>query len=144
MLPGTVASPKRSTGSAAAASSNTRPTHAGAAPLKSSASASASASAGSGAAGIGASHGGSIEDRLWVDKYKPAHINEIIGSADIAKRLVQWLRQWDAMHIKKTVKVPFSKENPGAKAVLLSGPPGIGKVCDDDDDSLVLLCIVLI
>jgi Holliday junction DNA helicase RuvB P-loop domain len=24
-------------------------------------------------------------------------------------------------------KVPFAKENPGAKAVLLSGPPGIGK-----------------
>jgi replication factor C subunit 1 len=24
-------------------------------------------------------------------------------------------------------KPPYSKENPGAKAVLLSGPPGIGK-----------------
>jgi replication factor C subunit 1 len=24
-------------------------------------------------------------------------------------------------------RVPFTKENPGAKAALLSGPPGIGK-----------------
>jgi replication-associated recombination protein RarA len=31
------------------------------------------------------------------------------------------------VHLKKTEKVPFSKENPGARAALLSGPPGIGK-----------------
>jgi DNA polymerase III delta prime subunit len=31
------------------------------------------------------------------------------------------------VHRKKTMKIPYSKENPGAKAVLLSGPPGIGK-----------------
>ena len=40
----------------------------------------------------------------------------------------EWLSKWDAMHLHKTLKIPFgSKENPGAKAVLLSGPPGIGK-----------------
>jgi hypothetical protein len=37
------------------------------------------------------------------------------------------LFRWDAVHLKKTEKVPFSKENPGARAALLSGPPGIGK-----------------
>jgi hypothetical protein len=31
------------------------------------------------------------------------------------------------VHLKKTEKIPFSKENPGARAALLSGPPGIGK-----------------
>ena len=31
------------------------------------------------------------------------------------------------MHVKKSLKVPFMKDNPGAKAILLSGPPGIGK-----------------
>jgi replication factor C subunit 1 len=77
---------------------------------------------------VNASQGGTIEDRLWVDKYKPTKIDDIIGSADVAKRLVLWLRQWDAAHNKKTIKIPFSKENPGAKAALLSGPPGIGKV----------------
>ena len=30
-------------------------------------------------------------------------------------------------NVKQTAKVPFNKENPGAKAALLSGPPGIGK-----------------
>jgi hypothetical protein len=37
------------------------------------------------------------------------------------------LCRWDAVHLKKTEKIPFSKENPGARAALLSGPPGIGK-----------------
>ena len=32
--------------------------------------------------------------------------------------------RWDAVHIKKSQKVGFTKENPGAKAVLISGPPG--------------------
>ena len=32
------------------------------------------------------------------------------------------------MHIKKTLTIPYGqKENPGAKAALISGPPGIGK-----------------
>lgn len=44
------------------------------------------------------------------------------------KRLGDWLQRWDAVHLKKTTKPPpYSKENPGAKAALLSGPPGIGK-----------------
>jgi replication factor C subunit 1 len=51
----------------------------------------------------------------------------VIGSTETAKKLVEWLNRWDAVHLKKTQKVSFSKENPGAKAVLLSGPPGIGK-----------------
>jgi replication factor C subunit 1 len=35
---------------------------------------------------------------------------------------------WEGRHLTKKLKPPpFSKENPGAKAVLLSGPPGIGK-----------------
>ena len=32
--------------------------------------------------------------------------------------------RWDAVHIKKSQKVAFTKENPGARAVLISGPPG--------------------
>ena len=32
--------------------------------------------------------------------------------------------RWDAVHIKKSQRVGFTKENPGAKAVLISGPPG--------------------
>ena len=64
---------------------------------------------------------------LWVDRYKPQTPNDLIGHAEIVRKLQDWLRNWDAVHIKKSMKVAFSKENPGAKAVLLSGPPGIGK-----------------
>jgi replication factor C subunit 1 len=42
-------------------------------------------------------------------------------------KLKEWLSKWNMYHIKKTSKPVFSKENPGAKAVLISGPPGIGK-----------------
>jgi replication factor C subunit 1 len=100
----------------------------------SSSSSSSSASASSSSikpSGLGSSatvqNGGDIEDRLWVDKYKPARFDEVIGSTETAKKLVEWLNRWDAVHLKKNQKVTFSKENPGAKAVLLSGPPGIGK-----------------
>jgi len=30
------------------------------------------------------------------------------------------------VHVTSTLKIPYSKENFGAKAALLSGPPGIG------------------
>ena len=52
---------------------------------------------------------------------------EIIGHEASYKSLAAWLQRWNEVHLTKTKKVPFSKENPGAKAVLLSGPPGIGK-----------------
>ena len=67
-----------------------------------------------------------MEDQLWVDKYKPSSLNDVIGSSDTVKKLTDWLRRWNDMHVTKTFKPPFMKENPGAKAALLSGPPGIG------------------
>ncbi len=66
-------------------------------------------------------------DMLWVDKYKPSSIKEIIGSAETVKKMHNWLSKWSEVHVKKTLKISFVKENPGAKAILLSGPPGIGK-----------------
>jgi replication factor C subunit 1 len=64
---------------------------------------------------------------LWVDKYKPQSHADLIGSGELVRKLGAWLSQWEAVHLRHSVKVPFSKENPGARAVLLSGPPGIGK-----------------
>lgn len=72
----------------------------------------------------------SVNDMLWTDKYKPKHLEDMIGNVELGKRLKQWLVDWDAVHVKGTKKVPFSTklaENRGAKTVLLSGPPGIGK-----------------
>lgn len=65
---------------------------------------------------------------LWVDKYRPSNPQDLVGHGDLVRRLSEWLRTWEGVHITKRLPKPaFSKENPGAKAVLISGPPGIGK-----------------
>ena len=43
------------------------------------------------------------------------------------KNLDKWLKEWDDVHLSKRIKIPYEKSNPGARAALLSGPPGIGK-----------------
>jgi len=55
---------------------------------------------------------------LWVDKYKPKDVSEIIGHKTNLDRIRSWLRDWKSGAI-------FKKDSP--KALLLSGPPGIGK-----------------
>jgi hypothetical protein len=63
---------------------------------------------------------------LWTSKYAPQHMHELIGGGALAQKLGHWLQTWDDVHRHKTKQVPFSngKENLGAKAALLSGPPG--------------------
>ena len=50
---------------------------------------------------------------LWVDKYEPRSIKEIVGNGSAVGRLVDWLKKWN------------SGTTP--RACLLSGPPGVGK-----------------
>lgn len=69
----------------------------------------------------------STEGMLWADKYAPATIQDLVGAPTIVNSLRKWLTNWDQVHLAKTIKVPFEKKKPGARAVLLSGPPGIGK-----------------
>ena len=54
-------------------------------------------------------------------------MSELIGNLSIAKDLRGWLVNWTKVHIKGKSKPVWNKKNPGARAVLLSGPPGIGK-----------------
>ncbi|KDO22543.1 hypothetical protein SPRG_11725 [Saprolegnia parasitica CBS 223.65] len=71
-----------------------------------------------------------ISERAERMTHKPKSMADIIGNGELAKRLIQWLRDFDAVHVKGTKKVPYNPkmtENMGAKTVLLSGPPGIGK-----------------
>ncbi|RZF43766.1 hypothetical protein LSTR_LSTR009189 [Laodelphax striatellus] len=73
--------------------------------------------------------------QLWVDKYKPASMKQLIGQQgekSVAKKLTHWLSRWHANHSgnKKLQRPsPWAKDDDGAffKAALLSGPPGIGK-----------------
>lgn len=50
---------------------------------------------------------------LWVDRYRPKTLKDVIGHATLVKDLQTWLVKW------RTGSVP--------KAALLTGPPGIGK-----------------
>lgn len=47
---------------------------------------------------------------LWTEKYKPKKISEIVGQDKVIKEVIRWLNEW----------------KPG-KALLLTGPPGVGK-----------------
>ncbi|KAL7066728.1 putative replication factor C subunit protein [Cryptosporidium serpentis] len=78
------------------------------------------------------------EDKLWTDKYKPSNIDEVLGNSEVIRKLVTWLNDWRSVIIegkkKNPSKATFSPgsrfpqiENINARAVLLSGPPGIGK-----------------
>jgi len=57
--------------------------------------------------------------QLWADKYKPSQISELIGNGKCVADLRRWLHEWqnNLANKKKTM----------CKAVLISGPPGIGK-----------------
>ena len=51
------------------------------------------------------------EDLLWVEKYRPKKIADVIGNEEAKAAFVEWLK--NKRHTKK--------------AVLLYGPPGVGK-----------------
>lgn len=70
---------------------------------------------------------------MWVDKYKPQNLKQIIGQhgeASNVKKLLNWLKKWYANRKAKLPKPnPWAKNDDGGyyKAALLSGPPGVGK-----------------
>ncbi|MES1908608.1 MAG: hypothetical protein MHM6MM_001510 [Cercozoa sp. M6MM] len=54
------------------------------------------------------------EHSQWTEKYRPVALNDIVGNTAGAKRILDWLRKWQ-------------HAVPAKRAILLSGPPGIGK-----------------
>lgn len=71
---------------------------------------------------------------MWVDKYKPTSLKQVIGQQgdkSNAKKLLHWLLNWGSK--SGTAKKPFpgkwNSQDDGSsfKAALLSGPPGVGK-----------------
>ncbi|KAK4324456.1 hypothetical protein Pmani_004904 [Petrolisthes manimaculis] len=72
---------------------------------------------------------------MWVDKYKPASVKNIIGQQgdrSNVRKLLTWLKNWQLNQFgdkKPTRPSPWAKGDNGAffKAALLSGPPGVGK-----------------
>ncbi len=49
---------------------------------------------------------------LWVEKYRPKTLKEVVASRDILEKVVLWAKKW---------------KNSPQKPLLLAGPPGVGK-----------------
>ncbi|CAK4663576.1 unnamed protein product [Aphanomyces euteiches] len=74
--------------------------------------------------------GDDTSNMLWPDKHKPKSMTDVIGNQEIGRKLVQWLLDFHDVHVTGKKKIPLNpkaNENRGARTVLLSGPPGIGK-----------------
>ena len=72
--------------------------------------------------------------KLWLDKYYPQTMSDIIGNQPQIRNLEVWLDTWDDCilhgHKKEQIKTgkKFAKnENVNARAAIVSGPSGIGK-----------------
>ncbi|XP_015698035.1 replication factor C subunit 1 isoform X2 [Oryza brachyantha] len=65
----------------------------------------------------------------WTEKYRPKVPNDIVGNQSMVKQLHDWLKGWDDQFLHSGQKGKGKKQSDGGskKAVLLSGPPGIGK-----------------
>ncbi|KAL9405376.1 hypothetical protein Peur_002348 [Populus x canadensis] len=66
---------------------------------------------------------------IWTEKYRPKVPNEMIGNQSLVTQLHNWLKNWNEQFHDTGNKGKGKKQNDstGKKAVLLSGPPGIGK-----------------
>ena len=77
------------------------------------------------------------QDVPWADRHRPRHLGEVVGNTEQIRKLAEWLRDWDDVVLRgekkelptpqETKKFQPPPENINARAVLVSGPPGIGK-----------------
>jgi replication factor C subunit 1 len=63
---------------------------------------------------------------LWTARYAPTQINQICGNKGQVEKIQSWLKGWPTAH-----KYNFQKRGPdglgGYRAIIIHGPPGIGK-----------------
>ncbi|MDA9766721.1 hypothetical protein N9D08_01735, partial [bacterium] len=59
--------------------------------------------------------GDTSQQILWVNKYQPKKLTEVVGNAAKISRLKDWLNNWHSQLQRRNSKA----------AILISGPPGI-------------------
>ena len=69
---------------------------------------------------------------LWVDKWKPKNESELVGNPQGQKVIAQFLDDWESVHLHGNAPRPApgagsQKKDMTKKAILICGPPGIGK-----------------
>lgn len=67
-----------------------------------------------------------VEDKLWTVKYAPTQITQICGNKAQVEKLQKWLRAFPRSRAKN-FKMPGPDGSGTYRAVIISGPPGIGK-----------------
>ncbi|KAL1966103.1 hypothetical protein VTN77DRAFT_4851 [Rasamsonia byssochlamydoides] len=72
------------------------------------------------------SQGPKADDRLWTTKYAPTSLNMICGNKGQVEKLQTWLRNW-RRNAKANFKLPGKDGSGLYRAVMIHGPPGIGK-----------------
>ncbi|KAF9115055.1 AP-3 complex subunit delta [Mortierella sp. AM989] len=69
---------------------------------------------------------GPTQSELWTTKYRPMQVKDLCGNNAQIQKLQRWLEGWEDNY-----KLNFKKDNADKsgvfRAVLISGPPGIGK-----------------
>ncbi|EKM58972.1 uncharacterized protein PHACADRAFT_157248 [Phanerochaete carnosa HHB-10118-sp] len=67
-----------------------------------------------------------LGSQLWVDRYSPHTLKEVCGNKGQIEKLQQWLNDWPSS-LKSGFKKPGKNAMNTSRAVLITGPPGIGK-----------------
>eukprot|EP00941_MAST-03F_sp_MAST-3F-sp1_P003135 g3135.t1 len=70
--------------------------------------------------------------QLWSTKHRPREPRDLVGNTETIQRLTRWLKEWRSNNLAGNAAGGEAKKKKGKsrgvkKAVLLSGPPGIGK-----------------
>ncbi|KAL8908048.1 MAG: hypothetical protein Q9207_001027 [Kuettlingeria erythrocarpa] len=86
----------------------------------------AAASRGISDIGPAKSNSSNIDSRLWTVKYAPTATSMICGNKTQVEKLQAWLRAWPRNH-KMKFKMPGKDGSGLYRAVIIYGPPGIGK-----------------
>lgn len=64
--------------------------------------------------------------QLWTTKYAPTSLNQICGNKANVEKIQSWLRNWPKAK-KQDFRIRGADGMGAARAIIISGPPGIGK-----------------